>query len=545
MSLHPNAGKQAPKSILINVPQLISDYYSKIPNTQNATQRISFGTSGHRGSSLLSSFNETHILAVTQAVCDYRKEVGIDGTLFMGMDTHALSYPAQLSAIQVLAANGIDVRIAKDFGYTPTPVISHAILTHNSDATAPQCDGIIITPSHNPPSDGGFKYNPPHGGPADTDVTNWIESRANAIMENDLVDVQKMPLEEALKADNIVAYDYITPYVDDLENVIDMQAIAQSGILIGADAMGGSGLAYYPAIKKRYGLNMEVFHDTLDSTFSFMHCDKDGKIRMDCSSPYAMAGLVEMKEKYDIAFGNDTDFDRHGIVTKSVGLMNPNHYLSVAINYLAQHRPEWRADLGIGKTLVSSSMIDRVADALHKKVIEVPVGFKWFVDGLVDGSIIFGGEESAGASFLRKDGTVWSTDKDGIIMTLLAAEILAVTGKDPGVHYQELTEKFGAPIYARIDAPASAEQRDILKNLSPEDVKEKALAGEPIEAILTNAPGNNAKIGGLKVVAKNGWFALRPSGTEPIYKIYAESFIDEAHLKQIQEEAQAMVAKLF
>ena len=544
MSLHPNAGKQAPKSILINVPQLISDYYTKIPQTEDATQRISFGTSGHRGSSLLSSFNETHILAVTQAVCDYRKEVGITGTLFMGMDTHALSYPAQLSAIQVLAANGVDVRIAKDFGYTPTPVISHAILTHNANAKA-QCDGIIITPSHNPPSDGGFKYNPPHGGPADTDVTDWIESRANAIMENGLVDVQKMTLEEALKADNIVAYDYITPYVDDLENVIDMEAIAKSGILIGADAMGGSGLAYYPAIKERYGLNMEVFHDTLDSTFSFMHCDKDGKIRMDCSSPYAMAGLVEMKERYDIAFGNDTDFDRHGIVTQSVGLMNPNHYLSVAINYLAQHRPQWRADLGIGKTLVSSSMIDRVADALNKKVIEVPVGFKWFVDGLVDGSIIFGGEESAGASFLRKDGTVWSTDKDGIIMTLLAAEILAVTGKDPGVHYQELTEKFGAPIYARIDAPASAEQRDILKNLSPEDVKEKALAGEPIEAILTNAPGNNAKIDGLKVVAKNGWFALRPSGTEPIYKIYAESFIDEAHLKQIQEEAQAMVAKLF
>jgi len=545
MSLHPNAGKQAPKSILINVPQLISDYYTKIPNTQNGTQRISFGTSGHRGSSLLTNFNETHILAVTQAVCDYRKEVGIDGTLFMGMDTHALSYPAQLSAIQVLAANGVDIRIAKDFEYTPTPVISHAILTHNTDATAPQCDGIIITPSHNPPSDGGFKYNPPHGGPADTDVTDWIETRANAIMENSLVDVQKMTLEEALKADNIVEYDYITPYVDDLENVIDMEAIAASGILIGADAMGGSGLAYYPAIKERYGLNMEVFHDTLDSTFSFMHCDKDGKIRMDCSSPYAMAGLVEMKEKYDIAFGNDTDFDRHGIVTKSVGLMNPNHYLSVAINYLAQHRPQWRADLGIGKTLVSSSMIDRVADALNKKVIEVPVGFKWFVDGLVDGSIIFGGEESAGASFLRKDGTVWSTDKDGIIMTLLAAEILAVTGKDPGVHYQELTEKFGAPIYARIDAPASAEQRNILKNLSPEDVKEKALAGEPIEAILTNAPGNGAKIGGLKVVAKNGWFALRPSGTEPIYKIYAESFIDEAHLKQIQEEAQAMVSKLF
>ncbi len=544
MSIHLNAGKLAPKSILINVPELISNYYTKLPDTQNSAQRISFGTSGHRGSSLLKSFNEMHILAVTQAVCDYRKKAGIDGILFMGMDTHALSYPAQLSAIQVLAANDVDLRIAKDFGYTPTPVISHAILTHNTDAYA-LCDGIVITPSHNPPSDGGFKYNPPHGGPADTDVTDWIEARANILMENALNDVKKMTLEEALKADNVIEYDYVTPYVDDLENVINMDAIARSGILIGADAMGGAGMEYYPAIKERYGLNMEVSHKTLDSTFSFMHCDKDGKIRMDCSSPYAMAGLVALKEKYDIAFGNDTDFDRHGIVTKSVGLMNPNHYLSVAIDYLAQNRPEWKSDLGIGKTLVSSSMIDRVANALNKKVIEVPVGFKWFVDGLVDGSIIFGGEESAGASFLRKNGTVWSTDKDGMIMTLLAAEILAVTGKDPGEHYQELTEKFGDPIYARIDAPADAEQRNILKKLSPEDVKEKVLAGEPIEAILTNAPGNGAAIGGLKVVAKNGWFALRPSGTEPIYKIYAESFIDEAHLKQIQDEAQAMVSKLF
>ena len=544
MSLHPYAGKLAPKAVLVNVPELISDYYTKIPDPQNSAQRISFGTSGHRGSSLLRSFNEMHILAVTQAVCDYRKEAGITDTLFMGMDTHALSYPAQLSAVEVLAANGVDLRIAKDFGYTPTPVISHAILTHNADGGA-QCDGIVITPSHNPPTDGGFKYNPPHGGPADTDVTDWIEARANTLMENGLNDVQRLPLEEALKADNVVAYDYVTPYVNDLENVIDMDAIAKSGILIGADAMGGSGIAYYRAIKERYGLNMEVFNDTLDSTFSFMHCDKDGKIRMDCSSPYAMAGLVALKEKYDIAFGNDTDFDRHGIVTKSVGLMNPNHYLSVAINYLAQNRPQWKSDLGIGKTLVSSSMIDRVADALGKKVIEVPVGFKWFVDGLLKGSIFFGGEESAGASFLRKDGTVWSTDKDGMIMNLLAAEILATTGRDPGVHYQELTQKFGAPVYARIDAPADAKQRSILKKLSPEDVKEKILAGEPIEAILTNAPGNGAAIGGLKVVAKNGWFALRPSGTEAIYKIYAESFIDEAHLKQIQDEAQAMVSKLF
>ena len=544
MSLHPNAGKLAPKSMLVNVPELISDYYTKTPDTQNSAQRISFGTSGHRGSSLLKSFNEMHILAVTQAVCDYRKEAGITGTLFMGMDTHALSYPAQLSALQVLAANAVTVYIAKDFGYTPTPVISHAILTHNAEANA-QCDGIVITPSHNPPTDGGFKYNPPHGGPADTDVTDWIESRANTLMENGLNDVKKLTLDEALIDDHVIEYDYVTPYVNDLENVLDMEAIAKSGILIGADAMGGSGMAYYSAIKKRYGLNMEIFNDTLDSTFSFMHCDKDGKIRMDCSSPYAMAGLVALKEKYDIAFGNDTDFDRHGIVTKSVGLMNPNHYLSVAINYLAQNRPQWKSDLGIGKTLVSSSMIDRVADSLGKKVIEVPVGFKWFVDGLMQGKIFFGGEESAGASFLRKNGTVWSTDKDGMILTLLSAEILATTGRDPGEHYQELTEKFGAPVYARIDAPADAEQRTILKKLSPEDVKEVVLAGEPIEAILTNAPGNGAAIGGLKVVAKNGWFALRPSGTEPIYKIYAESFIDEIHLKKIQEEAQAMVNKLF
>ena len=431
MSIHPYAGKKVPKSALINVPELISAYYTRIPDTTKAGERISFGTSGHRGSSLLGSFNEIHIFAVTQAVCDYRKKAGITGILFMGIDTHALSYPAQLSALQVLAANSVDVRIAKNNGYTPTPVISHAILTHNTNSTV-QCDGIVITPSHNPPNDGGFKYNPPHGGPADTDVTDWIQTRANTIIENGMVDLHKFTPKEALNAGNIKEYDYITPYVEDLQNVIDMESIAKSGIRIGADAMGGSGMAYYTAIKERYGLNMEVFNDTLDSTFSFMHCDKDGKVRMDCSSPYAMAGLVALKEDFDIAFGNDTDFDRHGIVTKSVGLMNPNHYLSVAINYLAQNRPQWKSELGIGKTLVSSSMIDRVAQALGKKVIEVPVGFKWFVDGLTAGEIFFGGEESAGASFLRKDGSVWSTDKDGIIMTLLSAEILAVTGRDPG-----------------------------------------------------------------------------------------------------------------
>lgn len=544
MSIHFNAGKIVPKSELVNVAHLVSDYYTKIPDANKQDESISFGTSGHRGSSFSKSFNEIHILAVTQAVCDYRKHAGIDGILFMGMDTHPLSYPAQMSALQVLAANGVDVRIAKNGGYTPTPVISHAILTHNLNGTA-LCDGIVITPSHNPPSDGGFKYNPPHGGPADTDVTDWIETRANKYMESGINGVRKITLEEAFKSNNINEYDFISPYVDDLQNVIDMDVIAQSCIRIGADAMGGAGMVYYRAIKERYGLNMEIFHDTLDSTFSFMHCDKDGKVRMDCSSPYAMAGLVALKEDFDIAFGNDTDFDRHGIVTKSVGLMNPNHYLSVAIDYLSRHRPLWNPNMGIGKTLVSSSMIDRVAEALGKTVIEVPVGFKWFVNELREGKIFFGGEESAGASFLRKDGSVWSTDKDGIIMTLLAAEILAVTGRDPGEHYQKLTQKFGAPIYARIDTPASAQQCTVLKKLSPNDVKESILGGEPIEAILTNAPGNGAAIGGLKIIAKNGWFALRPSGTEPIYKIYAESFIGEKHLHQIQQEAKTIVEKLF
>ena len=543
MSIHPLAGKIPPQAMLTNIPELISAYYSLTPDVNTSTERVSFGTSGHRGSALKKSFNQHHILAVTQAVCDYRKEAGINGILFMGMDTHPLSWPAQLTALQVLAANAIDVRIAENSGYTPTPVISRAILTHNKEGK-PQCDGIVITPSHNPPVDGGFKYNPPHGGPADTDVTDVIQARANAILEGNLAEVQSIPLEDALQAECIQEYDYLTPYVDDLENVIDMEAIAKSGIRIGADAMGGAGLAYYGAIKERYGLNMEVFHHSLDSTFSFMHCDKDGKIRMDCSSPYAMAGLVELKEDFDIAFGNDTDFDRHGIVTKSVGLMNPNHYLSVAISYLSQNRPQWKEDLSIGKTLVSSSIIDRVAIHLGRSVVEVPVGFKWFVDGLLSGTIFFGGEESAGASFLRKDGTVWTTDKDGIILNLLAAEITAKTGNDPGVYYRELTQNFGAPIYARIEAPATPEQKEILKKLSPEDVKEETLAGEPIEAILTNAPGNDAPIGGLKITAKNGWFALRPSGTEDIYKIYAESFIDHAHLGKIQEEAQTMVAKL-
>ena len=545
------AGQPAPKSILVNVPELISAYFTRQPDVREAAQRISFGTSGHRGSSLKQSFNQAHILAVTQAVCEYRQEAGINGILFMGMDTHPLSWPAQLTALQVLAANGVTVRIAagpkgKGFGYTPTPVISHAVLTHNrnSDDSGRICDGIVITPSHNPPVDGGFKYNPPHGGPADTDVTKVIEARANDLLEENLAAVKTVPLAEALKAENVGLYDYISPYVSDLEQVIDMEVIARSKIRIGADAMGGAGMAYWQAVKERYGLNMEIFHDTLDSAFSFMHCDKDGKIRMDCSSPYAMAGLVDMKEDFDIAFGNDTDFDRHGIVTKSAGLMNPNHYLSVAISYLARNRPRWKNDLAIGKTLVSSSIIDRAAAFLGREVVEVPVGFKWFVDGLLKGTVFFGGEESAGASFLRKDGTVWSTDKDGIILNLLAAEITAATGRDPGEHYQELTRQFGEPVYARIDAPASPDQKAVLHNLKPEDVQATSLAGEPITAVLTRAPGNNAPIGGLKIVAENGWCALRPSGTEDIYKIYAESFIDQAHLSRIQEEAKAMVAAL-
>jgi len=543
MSIHPLAGKPAPQSMLVNVAELISAYYTLQPDATQQAERVAFGTSGHRGSSLQRSFNHAHILAITQAVCDYRKETGIHGTLFMGMDTHALSWPAQLTALQVLTANNVDVCIAADFDYTPTPVISHAILTHNRDG-GKMCDGIVITPSHNPPTDGGFKYNPPHGGPADADVTGVIEARANVYLENRLNGVQQMELKHALQSSSVRHYDYLTPYVEDLGNVIDMDIIAQSNIRIGADAMGGSGLSYYKAIKKRYGLNMEVFHDDLDSTFSFMHVDKDGKIRMDCSSPWAMAGLVALKEDFDIAFGNDTDFDRHGVVTKSMGLMNPNHYLGVAIAYLSENRPLWKKDLAIGKTLVSSSIIDRVAASLGRNVLEVPVGFKWFVEGLLHGTIFFGGEESAGASFLRKDGTVWSTDKDGIIMNLLAAEMTAKTGRDPGEHYQDMTDKFGAPIYARIDAPASIEQKAVLKKLAVEDVREDMLAGEPIQAILTNAPGNDAAIGGLKVVAENGWFALRPSGTEDIYKIYAESFIDEAHLGRIQDEAKTMVTKL-
>jgi len=537
---HERAGKTAPYEILENIPELVAAYYTRTPDMNAPAQAVAFGTSGHRGCSSKSSFNEAHIFAITQAMCEYRKSAGIEGTLFIGKDTHALSIPAQLSALQVCVANGVTCKIAKAGGYTPTPVISFTILEANRESDI-QHDGVVITPSHNPPSDGGFKYNPPNGGPADTDVTDIIQNRANEILRNGLTEVKKVSLEAALSSPLVEAYDFISPYVEALREIVDMDAIKASGMKIGVDPMGGSGVAVYQKIKEVYGLNMEIVNERVDPTFSFMTCDHDGKIRMDCSSPYAMASLIGLKERFDIAFGNDPDFDRHGIVTPSVGLMNPNHYLSVAIWYLYSHRSAWPSTLGIGKTLVSSSMIDRVAAALGKKVIEVPVGFKWFVDGLYGGTLGFGGEESAGASFLRRDGSVWSTDKDGIILNLLSAEITAITGKDPGVIYQEFEAKYGKAYYARIDAAASPEQKAKLKKLSPENVTSKTMAGETISGIHTSASGNGASIGGLKVETANGWFAARPSGTEDIYKIYAESFISETHLKQIQEEAKQIV----
>ncbi len=545
MALHQLAGQPAPKSILPNIPRLISDYYIRHPDPADDTNQVAFGTSGHRGSSTKSTFNEDHILAITQAICDYRKNAGVDGPLFLGMDTHALSEPAHVTALEVLAANKIKVRVARDLQYTPTPVISHAILTHNRGTKVHPADGIVITPSHNPPDDGGIKYNPPNGGPADTDVTAWIAEQANAYLRTALQGVKRLPYEQAFAAPTTLAYDYVTPYVNDLANVIDMDAIKKAGLRIAADALGGSGLGFWRPIAERYGLDITVINGDPDPTFSFMFVDKDGKIRMDCSSSCAMAGLIKLKDRYDIAFGNDPDFDRHGIVTPSAGLMNPNHYLAVAINYLFSTRKGWRSDAAVGKTLVSSSMIDRVAAALGRPLSEVPVGFKWFVNGLVDGSYGFGGEESAGASFLRKDGTVWSTDKDGIILCLLAAEITAVTGRDPAEHYQDLVKKFGSPVYARIDAEATSSQKDVLSKLSPEQITADTLAGEAITAKLTRAPGNGAEIGGLKVTTENGWFAARPSGTEDIYKIYAESFKDEDHLKRIQDEAKAIVSEAF
>lgn len=542
MAMHPLAGKPVPRELLINIPRLVSSYYTLKPDGNIPAERISFGTSGHRGGSFSRSFNEDHILAASQAICEYRASRKIGGPLYMGMDTHALSEPAFMTALEVFAANGIRVVIQDGFGYTPTPVISHAILTHNR-AGKTLADGVVVTPSHNPPQDGGFKYNPPDGGPAANDITEFIQERANEILVRKLKDVRRVLFEKALNAETTSRRDLVTPYVRDLKNILRMEEIAGAGLKIGVDPMGGSGVNYWDPIAETYGLDIEVVNKKVDPTFSFMTLDKDGKIRMDCSSPYAMAGLIALKNRFDVAFGNDPDNDRHGIVTGSGGLLNPNHYLSVAVWYLFRNRPDWSRQTGVGKTLVSSSMIDRVAKHLGRRLEEVPVGFKWFVEGLLNGSYGFGGEESAGASFLRHDCTVWTTDKDGIVMNLLAAEIMAVTGKDPAEHYKDLEALFGSPVYERIDAPANHEQKKALKELSADMIRTSTLAGEPIEKILTNAPGNNQPIGGLKVVAENGWFAARPSGTEDIYKIYAESFKGREHLKQIQEEAKEVVSK--
>ena len=545
MSIHELAGKPAPASLRTNIPRLVSTYYTAQPDPENPAQRVSFGTSGHRGSSVLMSFNEAHILAISQALVEYRAAQKIHGPLFVGMDTHALSEPALVSALEVFAAHGLEVRIQANGGYTPTPAISHAILQHNRNHSGSLADGVVITPSHNPPGDGGFKYNPPSGGPAGMEITRQVQDRANAILLDGLKAVKRIPIARALAASTTQEYDFITPYVNDLKNVINMDAIRGAGLKIGVDPMGGAGVAYWAPIADKYGLDLDVVNPDVDPTFMFMCVDRDGKIRMDCSSPYAMAGLIALKDKFDVAFGNDADYDRHGIVTRSSGLLNPNHYLAVAIDYLFQNRPGWRVDAAVGKTLVSSAMIDRVALALNRPLAEVPVGFKWFVDGLVDGSYGFGGEESAGASFLRHDGTVWTTDKDGIILDLLAAEITAVTGKDPGLLYGDLESRFGSPVYERIDAPANPEQKRILSNLSPSSVTAETLAGDPITAKLTNAPANGAAIGGLKVQTANGWFAARPSGTEDVYKIYAESFLGEDHLKKIQSEARQIVSDAF
>ena len=532
------AGQKVQPKDLINIPQLIADYYTQTPDVNESTQKVAFGTSGHRGSAFKNSFNEEHILAITQALCDFRLENNIDGTLFIAKDTHALSTPAQLTTLQVCIANGVTCSIAKDDGYTPTPVLSFTVIEANKTAKK-VCDGVVITPSHNPPQDGGFKYNTPNGGPADSDVTSIIESKANEYLSKSLQGVKKVSVEEALSKTGV--FDFITPYVKALPEIIDMKLLQQSTLKVGVDPLGGSGIEVYKKINEIYGLNLDIVNENVDPTFSFMTLDHDGKVRMDCSSPYAMSSLISLKDNYDLAFANDPDFDRHGIVTKSVGLMNPNHYLSVAIWYLSQNRDKWSNSLKIGKTLVSSSMIDRVVASLGKTLYEVPVGFKWYVQEMSSGEVAFGGEESAGASFLRFDGTPWSTDKDGIILNLLAFEITERLKKDPGELYKELEEKFGRAYYKRSDAPATPEQKAKLKKLSPSDVTSKTLAGEEIEEVFTNAAGNNAAIGGLKVTTKNGWFAARPSGTEDIYKIYAESFISEEHLEQILGEAQELV----
>lgn len=540
MTLHELAGKPAPRSMLVDIPRLVSAFYDIRPDAEQPSQRVAFGTSGHRGVSTKGSFNQAHIRAITRAVIEYRKSAETTGPLFLGMDTHALSYPALTTALEVLAAAGVEVMIQRDLGFTPTPVISHAILTYNEGRSAGLADGIVITPSHNPPDNGGFKYNPPHGGPAGGEITAVIEKRANELLANGLSDIALIPFERALHVDSTHLHDYVAPYIEDLADVVDMEAIKSAGLKLGVDPMGGSGIAFWQPLAEHYGLDLEIVNDALEPDFRFMTVDRDGKIRIDCSSPWAMARLVELKDRFDVAFGNDPDYDRHGIVTRD-GLMNPNHYLAVAISHLLQHRPQWSASSAVGKTLVSSSMIDRVVADLGRSLSEVPVGFKWFVDGLNQGSICFGGEESAGASFLRRDGRTWTTDKDGFIMDLLAAEITAHSARSPSELYGEMVRRFGEPLYERLEAPASPAQKALLKKLSPDQVTASNLAGEPIVAKLTKAPGNDAAIGGLKVVTENAWFAARPSGTEDVYKIYTESFRGEDHLRQVQEEARAIV----
>jgi phosphoglucomutase len=544
-NINPLAGKPAPPSMLVNVPRLVTAYFTGRPDPKVAAQRVAFGTSGHRGSAFNNAFNEAHILSISQALCDHRRASGIDGPLFLGIDTHALAEPALASALEVFSANGVEVMIDAHDGYTPTPVISHAILTYNKGRASGLADGVVVTPSHNPPEDGGFKYNPPNGGPADTDITSGIERAANRFLEDDLRGVKRIPYDRARKSACVHRYDYIAPYVADLANVLDMEAIRSAGVKIGIDPLGGAGVHYWQPIIERYRLNATIVSDAVDPTFRFMTVDWDGKIRMDCSSPYAMARLIGMRDEFDVAFANDTDADRHGIVTRSNGLMNPNHFLAAAIAYLFENRPHWRKDSAVGKTIVSSAIIDRVAKKLGRRLVETPVGFKWFVDGLIDGGFGFAGEESAGASFVRRDGSVWTTDKDGLILGLLAAEITARTGRDPSQLFDQLTSELGVPFYERIDAPATPAQKNLLKALSAEKLAMTELAGEPVRTTLTAAPGNGQPFGGIKVIADSGWFAARPSGTEDVYKIYAESFRSEMHLRQIQHDAQTAIDNAF
>jgi len=545
MDIHPLAGQPLPADMRVDPARLRDKYFEPDPDTAGSAVRVAFGTSGHRGSSLTGTFTEAHVLAMAQAVCDYRRKEGISGPLFLGMDTHALSEPARETTVEVLAANDVELRLDEEMGYTPTPVISHAILTHNRDSEGAEADGIILTPSHNPPEDGGFKYNPPTGGPAGSDATSWIQERANELLRTNLRSVRRIPWKRALEVESTRRHDFTSHYVEDLGAALDLKAVAKAGVRLGADPMGGAGVGYWERIAEKYGLNLEVVNPVVDATFSFIPVDRDGTVRMDCSSRWAMAELIRLRDQFDVAFGNDPDFDRHGIVTREGGLMNPNHFLSAAVDYLFRHRSAWSEKAGIGKTLVTTSMLDRIAADLGRPLHEVPVGFKWFVDGLLSGSIAFGGEESAGASFLRRDGTVWTTDKDGILLALLAGEIMAVTGKDPAELYSDLEERHGAPVYARTDAPASPDEKEILRRLSPEMVEATQLAGSPVEARLTRAPGNDAPLGGLKVVTADGWFAARPSGTEDIYKIYGESFRGPEHLERLMGEARDLVERAF